>query len=325
MERLHAGNTIRPGNQMQTKLQKRFKLYWLRENGRDAGTLLSAEGLEPAIRERVLEMAGAGDEQIALHLPFVDAREWRRRAEVLRGARLVREGNKIFTIPVTANAAIRDHAAFLCATNTGWLHAPAEHQAIHYATWRRISIKLQKLLRDQIPNRYFAEINQFEDREAAYPLLVYQASRVFHGMQRPEFTYDAADPDTVAKACRLVGRGLQDALAQVESRLQQAGNSQLARRYSPVWHEDVRRAALKSPEPLLDLLAKEAMLIQAIISLGSSRKMTDVKPFARIAVSAMRNVAGMDLRDVVLMALDAATVELNAAASAQNACDAQAA
>jgi hypothetical protein len=71
-------------------------------------------------------------------------------------------------------------------------------------------------------------------------------------------------------------------------------------------------------------LAQEATLINAIIDLGTSRRdlgtsrrMSSVKPFSKTAAAAMRHVCGMDLRELVLEALDTATEELNARVTAK--------
>ena len=46
-----------------------FRLYWLRENGCDAGTPLRADELDPAIRERVKELAGPDAGETVVRLP----------------------------------------------------------------------------------------------------------------------------------------------------------------------------------------------------------------------------------------------------------------
>jgi hypothetical protein len=174
---------------------RQFELYWLRESGCDAGTILDADSLDAAIRERVMLLAGATENKdlLRLELPFFDRREWRRRAEILRSTKLIREGQVIRNVPPSAGAAMRDHAAALLALDPAWLAVPAERDLQYFSTWQRVSVTLQRSLRAWIPNIYFRDISQFEDREAAYPLLIYQASRPFFGRPRTEFTYDAAN------------------------------------------------------------------------------------------------------------------------------------
>jgi hypothetical protein len=136
-------------------MTRKFRLYWRRETGCDQGTPVELEDLDPAIQSRVAElvenarvgggefvenvtvgrgelvekiMVGDGrmDGPIAVHLPFLDRREWRRRAEALRVLTLVREGSVIRHVPANAAAALRDHAAELIGAHPVWLAAPPE-------------------------------------------------------------------------------------------------------------------------------------------------------------------------------------------------------
>lgn len=291
-------------------MSTRFNLFWLTESGCDWDRGVEAESLDPAIRDRVMALAGHDGGPLALRLPFFDRRESRRRAEILRGLRLVREGDVIRSLPATPLAGLRDHAATLLATHPAWTGAPDERQPSYFPAWQNVSIALQNALRQWIPELYFREAARYEDREAVYPLLVYEASRICRGRPRTEFTYDIADPEMLPCALKLIGRTLQGVLARVESALHAAGRLELARRYGPIWHEDVLRAVQKKPRHLIALLGDEAALINAVIDLGTARRMEAVKPFARSAHLALRHVAGVDMRPLAARALDAATQAL---------------
>ncbi len=302
-------------------MNKRFELYWLRESGRDWGTPVDAEDLDPAIQERVLDLAGdaAGDVSrdnpgpLHLHLPFLDRRESRRRAEILRGLTLEREGDVIRGVAATRNAALRDHAATLLARHPAWTHAPDEFHHRYFQTWQKVSVALQRALRQWIPEVYFHDPARYEDREAAYSLLVYEAGRVCHGRPRTEFTYDIADPETMPCAMNMIASALQGVLKAVERRLHESGKPELARRYAPVWHQDVLRAVRNKPRPLMALLGDEAVLINAVIDLGTARSLEAVKPFARVANLALRHMYGEDLRPLAARALQEATKALESA------------
>ncbi len=296
------------------RMIKRFRLYWLRESECDLGTPLDAEELDAVIRPRVLELAGADDGPLTLHLPFLDARESRRRAEALRAVTLVREGDVIRSVPATPAAALRDRAAMLLATNAAWMGTPDEMHPNHFQTWQGVSVALQKALRQWIPAIYFGDPARYEDRDAAYPMLVYAASRPCRGRPRTEFTYHVADPEALPCALNLIGTSLQKVLAAVEQRLHESGRPELARRYAPRWHQDVLRAVQKRPRPLLDLLGDEAVVVNAVVDLGTSRKMQAVKPFARSASLALRSMYGEDLRPLAFRALEEATLILERAA-----------
>ena len=293
-------------------MKKRFRLYWLREAESDLGTPLDAEELDVVIRPRLLELAGADNGPLTVYLPFLDARESRRRTEALRGVRLVREGDVIRCVPPTPAAGLRDRAAMLLATNAAWMGAPDELHAKHFQTWQGVSVALQKALRTWIPEIHFRDPARYEDRDAAYPLLVYAASRPCRGRPRTEFTYDIADPEALPCALKLIGTSLQNVLGAVEQRLYECGRPELARRYAPRWHQDVLRAVQKRPRPLIGLLGDEGVLVNAVVDLGTSGKMQAVKPFARSASLALRSVYGEDLRPLAFRALEETTVTLAA-------------
>jgi hypothetical protein len=198
-------------------MSKHFLLYWLTESGCNLGTPLAAEQLDPAIRERVLALTATENDgepgALTLRLPFFDRRESRRRAEILRGLQFVRENGVIRSLPPTPNSALRDSAATLVGAHPAWLGAPADSNHRCFQTWQRVSLALQKGLREWIPAFYFGDTARYEDRDGAYPLLVYAASRICRGRPRTEFTYDVADPEILPRALHMIGRSLQTVLA----------------------------------------------------------------------------------------------------------------
>lgn len=106
-------------------MSQSFRLHWLRENGCDAGILVRADQLEPAIRQRALKLAASDLNEVAIHLPFLDKREWTRREEILRALTLERRGDSIvYSLPIPA--ALRDRAAMLALSHPAWTEAPAD-------------------------------------------------------------------------------------------------------------------------------------------------------------------------------------------------------
>ena len=288
-------------------MTKRFRLYWLKESGCDLGTPVNADELDVVIRARVAELAGGDDRPLTIHLPFLDGRESRRRAEALRGVTLVREGDAIRSVPPTPAAGLRDRAAMLLATHPAWINAPDELQTRYFQTWQGVSLALQKALRAWIPEIYFRDPARYENRDAAFPLLVYAASRPCRGRPRTEFTYDVVDPEVLPCALNLIGTSLQTVLEKVERRLHECGRPELARRYAPLWHQDVLRAVQKRPRQFVGLLGDEAAVVSAVIDFGTARRMQAVKPFAKSASLALRNMYGEDLRPLAFRALEEAT------------------
>jgi len=288
-------------------MTKRFHMYWMRESGCDLGTPLDAGELDAVIRARVLELAGGDDRTLDLYLPFLDARESFRRAEALRAVTLVRDGNAIRSIPPTAAAKLRDRAALLLAMHPAWIGAPPECHPAYFRTWQAVSLAVQSALRCWIPEIYFRDPARYEDRDAAFPLLVYAASRPCRGRASTEFTYDVADEEVLPRALHQIGASLRSVLESVERRLYDCGRPALARRYAPRWHQDVVRAVQRRPRPLLGLLGDEAAVVNALVGLGSGAKMRAVKPFARSAGMALRTMYGEDLRPLALRLLEEAT------------------
>jgi len=289
-------------------------MYWLRESGCDLGTPLDADELDAAIRARVVELAGSDNRTLDLYLPFLDSRESHRRAETLRSATLVREGDTIRSVPPTAAAKLRDKAAMLLAMHPAWTGAPDERHAEYFRTWQAVSLAVQKALRCWIPEIYFRDPARYEERDAAFPLLVYAASRPCRGCPRTEFTYDVADAEVLPRALNQIGASLQNVLANVERSLYDSGRPALARRYAPRWHQDVLGAVQKKPRPLLGLLGDEAAVVNALVDLGSGGKMRAVKPFARSAGMALRSMYGEDLRPLAFRVLEETTRTLETTA-----------
>jgi hypothetical protein len=297
-------------------MAKQLRLYWMTEACCHAGTPLDVDELDAPLRAPVTELLGAEQQgAVALYLPFLDTREWRRRGEVLRGLTLVRHGDTIRTVPATGAAELRDCAAALLTLDPAWTNAVEERNPRYFETWQNVSLSIQEGLRQWIPELYFQDVERYEDREDAYPLLVYAASRRSPGRPRTEFTFDIADPEALNNALRMIGRSLQDVLAIVERRLREANRPALARRYAPVWHEDVQRAVRDRPKRLLDVLAREAALIDGVIGLGTARAMAAVKPFVRTTNGALRQMYGQDMRCLGLRALEKATESLRGATS----------
>ena len=253
------------------------------------------------------------DAAIEIRLPFLDKREWRRRAETLRAVIFKREGRVIRPVPPSASAALRDIAADTAGGNPAWLDAPLESDPGYFRTWRNVSVALQEFLRRKVAEVYFRDLAAFEDRKAVWPLLVYQAMRPCYGIPATEFTYDVGSAEMLDEALRMIRRPLQEILGQAQVRLADAGHAELSRRYAPIWQEDVLRAVLEKPAKLLSLLGAEAMLVDAVITLGATRDPAAVKPFARRAMATLRSFYDLDMRDLAGPFLEEATRALAAA------------
>ena len=184
-------------------------------------------------------------------------------------------------------------------TDPRWCNAPTERDPGYFWAWQQVSLALQRWLRDRVAGAYFEDLARFENRSAAYPMIVYQASRLCHGRPRTEFTYDLRDyPEcrtTLAATWKMTGRAIQTVLRRIEGRLLEAGMMELAHRYAPVWHQDVLVAVQKKPKPYVELLMAESAVINAAIDLGTERSAEAANRFAKTVHLNLRKVYGMDL------------------------------
>ena len=90
---------------------------------------------------------------------------------------------------------------------------PDERDPRYFRTWQRVSVVLQKSFRQWVRELYFRDIARFADRDEAFVMIVFSVCRPCYGTPRSEFTYDAADPETLTTARRSIGQALRNALA----------------------------------------------------------------------------------------------------------------
>ena len=203
----------------------------------------------------------------------------------------------------------------LVLTDPAWLKAPSERQPAYFPVWQSVSLALQRWMRNRVAEAYFADVKRFENRPAAYPVIVYQASRLCHGRPRTEFTYDLRDyPEcdaTLEASWKMTGRSIQAVLRKIEGRLLEAEMVELAHRSAPVWHKDVLVSVQKKPRPYVELLTAEAALINAVIDLGTERSVQAANRFTACVNLNLRKMGGMDLRALGAGVLEEATRVLN--------------
>ncbi|MEQ1947065.1 MAG: hypothetical protein ABL995_07740 [Bryobacteraceae bacterium] len=291
-------------------MTKPYRLHWVRYKRCDLGTPASLEDLDAGIRDRVAALTNEGEMGVPLRLPYLDARELRTRSHAMQSLQFSRDAEGIRGMLPIPLAGVRDLAAWLIASSPAWREAPGEQDLEYGRTWQKVSLGLQAALRRWMPEVYFADPENYENREHANAMIVYSVCRPFPGRSRTEFIYDVADEEALTLATRWIGTATQQVLAKAEARLVECGKRELACRYSPFWYEDVIRAVRRKPVRLISLLGDEGMLINAVIRLGTSGangNTSGVKPFVRTASLAMRTVFGMDLRVLLPRVLEEAT------------------
>jgi hypothetical protein len=157
-----------------------------------------------------------------------------------------------------------------------WLGAPDERTPGFFPVFARVSVALQTLLRERVPTHYFVDPRAFVLVKTAYPMLVYRASRPFHGKMRTELTYDILHPKTVATFFRTVRPALGEVLEGVKARLIAEGRTELAALYEPSRAgsilESVQRLS-KSRRCLYVLIRAESVLVTTLIDLAGLGKL----------------------------------------------------
>jgi len=179
--------------------------------------------------------------------------------------------------------------------------APPERDARHFRTWQRVAVQVQRDVRSLAAQTFFAsESRVADDLDRAFTMVVYSSCQPCYGQRPMEFTYDMGDPAALAAALRLIGRSLQARLAQISARF--PSDARLKRRFARIWHVDILNTVKRKPRTLIELLAREATMINALIDLGTRRDERTVKRFVKSTWSAAR-VLGVDsdaLQDLVL-------------------------
>jgi hypothetical protein len=170
--------------------------------------------------------------------------------------------------------------------------APPEKDARHFRAWQRVSVQLQRKVRAFAAQNFFAEEARIAaNLDRAFTMVVYSSCQPCYGARPMEFTYDIGDIVTLTNVLRLIGRSMQARLAQVSGRIQ--SDPRLKRRFLPVWHVDILKAVKTKPRTLIEMLAREAVMINALIELGAVHTDRSMKRFERSSASLAR-ILGVD-------------------------------
>lgn len=179
--------------------------------------------------------------------------------------------------------------------------APPERDARHFQTWQRVSVRVQREVRSLVAKSFFAEEwRSAIDLDRAFTMVVYWSCQPCYGRRPMEFTYDIGDLVALSTVLRLIGRSMQARLAQISAGIQ--SDPRLKRRFLPVWHADVLQAVRNKPRTLIEMLAREGTMINALIDMGTMRNERAQKRFLRSTAAAAR-ILGVPLhalQDLVL-------------------------
>ena len=181
--------------------------------------------------------------------------------------------------------------------------APPEKDFRHFRIWQRVSVHVQREVRSFASRNFFAdERRAVRDMNRAYTIVVYSSCQPCYGRRPMEFTYDIGDIIRLRTVLRLIGRGMQTRLKQISAGIQ--SDPRLKRRFLPVWYLDILKAAKNKPRTLIEMLAREAAMINALINLGTAYSPRAEKLFVKNTASMARilRVDSKTLQDLVLRA-----------------------
>ena len=80
-----------------------------------------------------------------------------------------------------------------------WFEAPRERSPQFFITYAKVSLALQRALRQLAVRDYFGEIDRYRDARSALTLLAYSCSRPFRPTTRIDFAYDVTNPTAMAR------------------------------------------------------------------------------------------------------------------------------
>jgi len=168
----------------------------------------------------------------------------------------------------TGNLNVRLELAVPDSAVSAWLQAPGEREPAFFETYARISKAVQAAMRLWLPYVYFSDIERYETLDAAFPLVVYQASPPFNPKPKYDFYYDVTSERSMASFYRASARRLPDELARIEQLLLAAGRTRTAAYYSPACARSILDSVQRRPRLLHSLLVADADLIEALVKLG---------------------------------------------------------
>ena len=152
-----------------------------------------------------------------------------------------------------------------------WLEAPLERSPLFFPAFVKISLAIQAALRERVPSAYIVGAAMFENTRVIYPMLVYRASRPFHGKGRADLTYDVLDENMMERFFRKARRNLGTVLSSVVTRLKSDARDDLVRLYEPARAGEIIvsvQKTRKSRSLLYDLLVGESALVNELRQLA---------------------------------------------------------
>jgi hypothetical protein len=271
---------------------------WLTAVNGDFTTALQP-GADLATHRGALTRDFTHEPQIELFLPYLDRKDWKFPARVLARARIHSNlAGQIFvgwpardyvenTLRVATFAAIdkTSSASSFTVSHTGppdefgteimrqipgnyltmWLDAPGDRDSMYGPVYGEIALVVQKLLREELPRRWFSKSERYARFADSFAILVYKCSRPFVGKTRTEFSYEFQLNKSMRRFFRTAAQALPAELNRIQPALARASCAE-------TYHRKATRAiidAVQTRRQHLDrLMSAESTIIECFIEFG---------------------------------------------------------
>lgn len=152
-----------------------------------------------------------------------------------------------------------------------WCALPRERSAAYFPVVSHLSVRVQDAMRRWVGALLLSNAAKLENLQEGPACVLYSASAPFRPRNRAAYSYDVLDADHVRMLYRSAQTPMRESLLpRIESFLQDAGRSTLARSYTPrrIGHllEPVNGAV---PRSLASLVGAEAVLIDDLVRIAT--------------------------------------------------------
>jgi hypothetical protein len=148
---------------------------------------------------------------------------------------------------------------------TAWFDAPGDRDSMYGPVYGEIAFVVQKLLREELPRRWFSKKERYARFAESYAMLVYKCSRPFVGKTRTEFSYEFQLQASMRRFYRTAAQALPEELNRIQAGI---AGSAFAETYHMKATRDIIDAVQTRKQYLDRLMSAESTIIECFIEFG---------------------------------------------------------
>ena len=150
-----------------------------------------------------------------------------------------------------------------------WFDAPRSTSRNYFNTFADVAHALHQAVRDELPGMFFADPAKLADCTAAYPMLVFKASRTCRNRQN-QCCWDVLDTDGMSNFFRFALRNLGAGLKYVRGLAANSGKTEIAAAYAIDAMSIVKRTRFQMGQRQLlnNMLVVEGQLLLELLDLA---------------------------------------------------------